>query len=282
MKTVRTIASLRENLGGWRGFDETIALVPTMGNLHAGHMALVELARTLADRVVVSVFVNPTQFGPNEDFAAYPRTLDKDRRLLTRANVDILFAPGVEEVYPRGDATGTRVSVPGLSEILCGRSRPGHFDGVASVVTRLFNIVQPDAAVFGQKDYQQLLVIRRLQSDLHMPVRVVAAATVREPDGLALSSRNQYLDAAERARAPALHAALARCAEALRGGATDLAALEHAGMGHLAAAGFRPDYFSIRAADDLGAPSAMTRQLVVLAAGHLGRARLIDNVLVDR
>lgn len=282
MKTVRTIASLRENLRSWRGFNETVALVPTMGNLHAGHMGLVELARTQADRIVVSVFVNPTQFGPNEDFAAYPRTLDKDRRLLTRAGVDILFAPGVEEIYPEGDGTGTRVSVPGLSEILCGKARPGHFDGVASVVTRLFNIVQPDAAVFGQKDYQQLLVIRRLQADLHIPVRIVPAPTVREPDGLALSSRNQYLDAAERARAPALHGALARCADALRNGAADLAALEKAGLAELAGAGFRPDYFAIRAAADLALPLPATRQLVVLAAAHLGRARLIDNVLVDR
>ncbi|MBN8280825.1 MAG: pantoate--beta-alanine ligase, partial [Gammaproteobacteria bacterium] len=167
MKTVRTIRSLRENLRGWRGFGETIALVPTMGNLHDGHMALVAEAKTLADRVVVSIFVNPTQFGPGEDFAAYPRTLDQDRRLLTRADVDILFAPPVEEIYPDGERPGTRVSVPGLADVLCGKSRPGHFDGVASVVTRLFNIVQPDCAVFGQKDYQQLLVVRRLQADLH-------------------------------------------------------------------------------------------------------------------
>lgn len=281
MKTVRTIASLRENLRGWRGFNETVALVPTMGNLHAGHMSLVNLARTLADRVVVSIFVNPTQFGPGEDFAAYPRTLDKDRRQLTRANVDILFAPPVEEIYPDREHAGTVVSVPGLSGILCGQFRPGHFDGVASVVTRLFNIVQPDSAVFGQKDYQQLLVIRRLQSDLHLSVKIVAAVTAREPDGLALSSRNQYLDGAQRATAPGLHRTLAGCAASLLQGSREFAELENRGMAGLVAAGFIPDYFAIRDAADLSPPKPSSRNLVVLAAGHLGRARLIDNVLVD-
>lgn len=281
MKTVRTIASLRENLASWRGFNESVALVPTMGNLHAGHLSLVNLARTMADRVVVSIFVNPTQFGPGEDFAEYPRTLDKDRRQLTQANVDILFAPPVEEIYPDRERAGTVVSVPGLSDILCGQFRPGHFDGVASVVTRLFNIVQPDNAIFGQKDYQQLLVIRRLQADLHLPVKIVVAPTVREGDGLALSSRNQFLETAERARAPGLHAALARCADELRKGAKDFAGLEKQGMADLGAAGFRPDYFTVRHATDLGLPTAATRQLVVLAAGRLGRARLIDNLLVD-
>jgi pantoate--beta-alanine ligase len=281
LKTVRTIASLRENLRGWRGFSETVALVPTMGNLHAGHMSLVDVARTLADRVVVSIFVNPTQFGPGEDFAAYPRTLDRDRRQLTRANVDILFAPPVEEIYPDRERAGTVVSVPGLSGILCGQFRPGHFDGVASVVTRLFNIVQPDCAVFGQKDYQQLLVIRRLQADLHLPVKIVAAATAREPDGLALSSRNQYLDDAQRATAPGLHRTLADCAASLRQGSRDFAGLEDRGTAGLVAAGFRPDYFAIRNAADLSLPDPSSRSLVVLAAGHLGKARLIDNVLVD-
>ncbi len=281
MKTVRKIASLRENLLAWRSFNETVALVPTMGNLHAGHLSLVERARALADRVVVSVFVNPTQFGPGEDFAAYPRTLDGDRRQLTRTNVDILFAPPVAEIYPDGEDGSTLVSVPDLSRILCGEFRPGHFDGVASVVTRLFNIVQPDHAVFGQKDYQQLLVIRRVQADLHLPVRVIAVPTVREPDGLALSSRNQYLDPAERARAPELQRALAACAALLRAGRRDFAALEQQGMAALVAAGFRPDYFSVRNATDLAPPGATDRELVILAAGHLGRARLIDNLPVE-
>lgn len=280
MKTIRSIASVRENLQGWRKFGETIALVPTMGNLHAGHLRLVELARTLADRVVVSVFVNPTQFGPGEDYAAYPRTLDNDRRQLTRADVDILFAPSAEEMYPDG-VTGTVVTVPGLSTVLCGKFRPGHFDGVASVVTRLFNIVGPDSAVFGQKDYQQLVIIRRLQADLHLPIRIVAAPTVREADGLALSSRNQYLAADERALAPGLHRALVHCAGKLAAGNRSFAALEKKGVAELVAAGFRPDYFAIRNAADLGAATRGGGELVVMAAAHLGRARLIDNLLVD-
>ena len=281
MKTVRTIASLRENLRSWRKHEETVALVPTMGNLHAGHLSLVEIARTLADRVVVSIFVNPTQFGPGEDFAAYPRTLDHDRRLLTRAHVDILFAPPVESVYPQRERTGTVVSVPDLARVLCGEFRPGHFDGVASVVTRLFNLVQPDSAVFGQKDYQQLLVIRRLQEDLHLPVRVVAGPTLREADGLALSSRNQYLDVDGRAKAPGLYRALAASAEVLRKGDRAFGALEKRGLAELVTAGFLPDYFAIRNAADLSLPTASSRRLVVLAAARLQRARLIDNVLVD-
>ncbi len=281
MKTVRTIASLRENLHGWREFDESVALVPTMGNLHAGHLSLVEIAHKQADRVVVSIFVNPAQFGPGEDFAAYPRTLDSDRRQLGRAKVDILFAPPVEEIYPHRECAATVVSVPELSGILCGEFRPGHFDGVASVVTRLFNIIQPDTAVFGQKDYQQLLVIRRLQADLHLPVKIVAGPTAREPDGLALSSRNQYLDAGGRAQAPGLHRTLSTCARLLRQGGRKFAALENRGMADLVGAGFRPDYFAIRNSADLSPPTVTSRNLVVLAAGHLGRARLIDNLLVD-
>ena len=281
MKTVRTIASLRENLRGWRKHEESVALVPTMGNLHAGHLSLVEIARTLADRVVVSIFVNPTQFGPGEDFAAYPRTFDHDRRVLTRANVDILFAPPVEAVYPQRERTGTVVSVPDLASVLCGEFRPGHFDGVASVVTRLFNLVQPDSAVFGQKDYQQLLVIRRLQEDLHLPIRVVAGPTLREPDGLALSSRNQYLDEDGRAQAPGLHRALTAGAERLRKGDRAFGALEKRGLAELVTAGFLPDYFAIRNAADLSPPTSSSRRLVVMSAAHLQRARLIDNILVD-
>jgi pantoate--beta-alanine ligase len=281
LKTVRTIAGLRGNLQRWRQADESIALVPTMGNLHAGHLSLVELARTLADRVVVSIFVNPTQFGPGEDYAAYPRTIDQDRRQLTRAKVDTLFAPSVAEIYPAGESGSTVVTVPGLSTILCGRYRPGHFDGVASVVTRLFNIVRPDSAVFGQKDYQQLVIVRRLQADLHLPIRIVAGPTMREADGLALSSRNQYLAASDRARAAGLQRALADCAGQLRAGKRRFPALEKKGMAALVAAGFRPDYFAIRNADDLGIASATSRSLVVMAAAQLGRARLIDNLVID-
>jgi pantoate--beta-alanine ligase len=282
VKTIRKIASLREMLRAWRHAGETVALVPTLGNLHQGHISLVELARKQADRIVVSVFVNPTQFGPGEDYQAYPRTLDHDRRRLTRAGAELLFAPAVEEMYPRAEDAGTVVSVPGLSSILCGEFRPGHFDGVTSVVSRLFNIVQPDVAVFGQKDYQQLTIIRRLQADMHYPVAIVAGPTLREADGLALSSRNQYLGPAERKLAPMLYRAVSECGERLRAGARDYAALEAHGTASLVAAGFRPDYFSIRNADDLGPAQDIDRHLVVLVAAHLGRARLIDNQLVER
>jgi len=282
VKTIRKIASLRETLRAFRHAGETVALVPTLGNLHEGHMSLVELARKQADRIVVSVFVNPTQFGPGEDYQAYPRTLDHDRRQLTRAGADLLFAPAVDEMYPRAADAGTVVSVPGLSTILCGEFRPGHFDGVSSVVSRLFNIVQPDCAIFGQKDYQQLTIIRRLQADMHYPVAIVAGPTLREADGLALSSRNQYLSPAERKLAPALYRAVRECGDRLRAGAHDYAALEAHGKATLVAAGFRPDYFAVRNADDLGPAQAMDRRLVVLVAAHLGRARLIDNELVER
>lgn len=281
MKTVRTIPPLREMLRAWKHAGETVAIVPTLGNLHEGHISLVDLARRQADRIVVSVFVNPTQFGPGEDYQSYPRTLDHDRRRLMRAGADLLFAPAVEAVYPRGESSATVVSVPGLADILCGRFRPGHFDGVTSVVSRLFNIVQPDFAVFGQKDYQQLTIIRRMQADLHFPVAIIAGPTLREADGLALSSRNQYLSDAERGIAPNLYRAVSECGDRLRAGARDYAALEAHGMASLVAAGFRPDYFAVRNADDLGTAQAMDRHLVVLVAAHLGRARLIDNQLVD-
>ncbi len=281
MKTVRTIKSLRENLRGWREFGETVALVPTMGNLHAGHMSLVARARAQADRVVVTVFVNPTQFGPGEDYEAYPRTLDGDRRQLTRAGVDVLFAPSVPEMYPLGERGSTVVSVPGLNAMLCGEFRPGHFDGVASVVTRLFVLVQPDIAVFGQKDYQQLVIIRRLQADLHLPVTIIAAETVRDTDGLALSSRNQYLDVAGRASAPAIYQTLLTCRDQLVAGDRDYARLEEEGVRTLTGSSLRPDYFVVRRASDLGLPSPADRQLVVMTAAHVGRARLIDNIMVD-
>ncbi len=280
VKTLRGIAALRRLLAGWRAGGERIALVPTMGNLHAGHLALVALARRHAPRVVVSVFVNPAQFGPGEDYARYPRTLASDRRQLVAAGADVLFVPAVTAIYPGGSEATTTVAVPGLSAILCGQSRPRHFAGVTSVVARLFNIVQPDVAVFGRKDYQQLVIIRRMAADLHFPVRVIAGTTRRERDGLALSSRNQYLSARERAHAPALHAALSRCREALRRGRRDFAALEADGLAALRVAGMKPDYFAIRRAADLAAPERGDRALVVLAAAYLGRARLIDNVRV--
>jgi pantoate--beta-alanine ligase len=279
MDLVDQVAALRRRVRGWRRGAGRVALVPTMGNLHQGHLTLVREARALAEHTVVSVFVNPLQFGPKEDFAAYPRTLERDRQLLAAEGADLLFAPTVEAVYPRGQAEQTRVEVPGLSDILCGASRPGHFTGVATVVCKLVNMVQPDVAVFGEKDFQQLLVIRRMTEDLSLPVEVRGMETLREPDGLALSSRNGYLTAEERARAPALYAALCRARGHLeQGGAAD--AVEAEGRLELLSARLAPDYFSVRRAKDLAAPGPADRDLVVLAAAHLGRTRLIDNLRV--
>ncbi len=275
---VRDREALDAALAPWR--SDGIAFVPTMGNLHDGHLALVARARELAPRVVVSIYVNPLQFGPQEDFDAYPRTLEADRARLAEVGADLVFAPLDSVMYPRPLEETTRVHVPGLSEILCGAHRPGHFDGVTTVVARLFNLVRPDHAVFGEKDYQQLLVIRRMVEDLAIPVRIHGVPTVREPDGLAMSSRNQYLSLDERARAPALYRALRTAAEALARGSEDYERLEAQGRAALEAAGFRVDYFTVRDAEDLGPPKA-GRPLVVLAAARLGRARLIDNLRVD-
>lgn len=277
METLTALAALRGAVARFRAAGERVALVPTMGNLHRGHLALVTRARAEAERVVVTVFVNPTQFGPGEDFAAYPRTPEADAGVLAAAGCDVLFLPPVAEVYPDGEAGATRVEVPGLSTILCGAFRPGHFAGVTSVVVRLFNMVGPDVAVFGDKDYQQLTIIRRMVRDLHLPVRIVGLPTVREPDGLALSSRNQYLTPAERAMAPRFAAVLADVATTVAAGRRDFAALEGEAVATLAAAGFRPDYVAIRRAADLGEPDPGDGALVVLAAAWLGRARLIDN-----
>ena len=281
MLVEHTVVELRKRIQRWRGIHQKVALVPTMGNLHAGHIALVKRARELADRVVVSIFVNPTQFGPKEDFAAYPRTPDADRLQLAVAGVDLLFTPEVDEVYPGGMEQITRVEVPALAGILEGASRPAHFTGVATVVNKLFNMVQPDVAVFGEKDYQQLSIIRRMAADLCMPVEIVGAPTVRESDGLAMSSRNQYLSAEERRIAPWIFAELTRAAGRLEAGESDYAVIEHTGREALEVVGLRPEYFSVRA-KDLSVPAAGAKELVVLAAARLGRARLIDNVQVTR
>jgi pantoate--beta-alanine ligase len=277
MDTLHRIGELRSRVAAWHRAGERVALVPTMGNLHAGHLELVRRARGVATRVVVSIFVNPLQFGPEEDLSSYPRTLEADRRCLLGEGTDLLFAPPVEEVYPYGQPGHTRVEVPGLSDILCGASRPGHFAGVATVVCKLFNIVQPDWALFGKKDFQQLLVVRRMTADLCLPVEIVGVPTVREPDGLAMSSRNGYLTAPERAQAPTLYRTLGEMAEGLRRGAT-VTAVEAQGRAALEQAGLRPDYVSVRRADDLGPPGVGDRVLVILAAAFLGRARLIDNL----
>jgi pantoate--beta-alanine ligase len=267
---------------GWRVAGERIAFVPTMGNLHAGHISLIERARTQAARFVASIFVNPMQFGPNEDFNHYPRTPSRDASMLEAAGCDLMFLPDVAEMYPHGADRATRIAVPELSRVLCGEFRPGHFEGVATVVAKLFNIVQPDSAVFGEKDYQQLTVIRRMATDLCLPIEIIGAPTLRDPDGLAMSSRNQYLDPDERRVAPQIHAALLRAVAALEDGDADLATLELEGTAALVAHGFRVDYFAVRSAADLMPPSQQEQELVVLCAARLGRARLIDNLRVLR
>lgn len=280
MKTVQWISALRTAVAELRA-DGPVGFVPTMGNLHAGHLALVEEARRHAAHVVVSIFVNPLQFGPNEDLESYPRTLHEDQQALAEVGVSLLFAPRVETMYPIPLEQQTRVLVPGISGLYCGAARPGHFDGVATVVCKLFNMVQPDLAVFGRKDYQQLQVIRRMVRDLAMPVEILGMATVREPDGLAMSSRNQYLLPEERGLAPELYRSLRDTAAQIRAGERDYPALATAVCSRLLDAGFRPDYVEIVDAGTLLAPSADSSALVILAAAWLGAARLIDNVEID-
>lgn len=279
-KIAHTIAELRIRVAAWKRAGERVAFVPTMGNLHRGHIHLVERARELVPRTVASIFINPMQFGANEDYAGYPRTLEDDSRQLEAVGLDLLFAPKLAEIYPRPLADMTQVTVPELSEILCGVSRPVHFGGVTTVVAKLFNMVQPDVAVFGEKDWQQLVIIRRMAADLDLPVEIVGVPTVREPDGLAMSSRNGYLSAEERARAPMLYSILRATAERLRAGERDCAALEAEAKSRLAEAGFRPDYFEIRCSDTLRRPTSADVDLRIFAAAWLGRARLIDNLAV--
>jgi pantoate--beta-alanine ligase len=280
LRTVQRVDEVRSIVAGWKRAGARVGFVPTMGNLHAGHFALVDQARASCDRVVASVFVNPTQFGPNEDFARYPRTLERDQAGLDAHGCELLFAPTVPDMYPRGTQDLVSIRVPGLEEILCGAFRPGHFAGVATVVARLFGIVQPDVAVFGRKDFQQLAVVRRMVDDLALPVRVDAGDTVREPDGLALSSRNQYLDAAERALAPALYRTLQEAAAAWRAGQS-VDDAETAARAALERLGFRPDYVALRAVAALDrSPETWDEPAVALAAAWLGRTRLIDNLLI--
>jgi len=279
MITQRTIEGVRQQVRAWRHAGKRVAFVPTMGNLHAGHMSLVSRVRELADRVVVSIFVNPLQFGAGEDLNAYPRTPEEDASLLQGAGVDLLFLPEEAEIYPRGREGVTFVEVPGISELLCGASRPRHFRGVATVVCKLFNIVQPDLACFGEKDFQQLAVLRRMVAELDMPVEMIGVPTMREADGLAMSSRNGYLTADERQIAPVLYRTLQTLAQRLRSGESDYLLLQQEGVGELEKAGFRPDYLEIRRPDDLLAPGGGAPSLVILAAAWLGRARLIDNLL---
>ncbi len=280
MLVVSTSESLREQLVDWRHSDEHIAFVPTMGNLHDGHLSLVSLAREHAERVVVSIFVNPTQFGEGDDFDQYPRTLERDKRRLKKVKADLLFVPDVETMYPFGIDNATSVTVPVLTAEFCGVFRPGHFDGVTSVVSRLFSIVQPDVAIFGPKDLQQHLVIRRLVDDLRLPMQIVSGAPQREADGLALRSRNQYLSDEERAVAPTLYAVLQDIGNDLQAGKRNYEELEQQAMDALSDAGFDPEYVGIRRAENLEPPDRDNDEIVILAAVRLGAARLIDNIIV--
>ena len=274
----RRVGELRARVAAWRVEGLSVGLVPTMGALHDGHLTLVREVLKVVDRVVTSVFVNPTQFGPNEDFAAYPRTEDKDREKLGGAGVSLLFAPSVEDMYPQGFSTA--IAVTGVSEGLCATTRPGHFSGVATVVTKLLLQALPDVAAFGEKDYQQLQVIRRLVRDLDIPVTVLGVPTVREADGLAMSSRNAYLMDAERGAAPTLYRVLTETAAAIASGGAVEAALA-AGRAAILGAGFASiDYLELRAADGLAPMAAFDRPARLLVAARLGRTRLIDNIAV--
>ncbi|TZF90569.1 pantoate--beta-alanine ligase [Cognatilysobacter lacus] len=274
------LARLRETVRGWKRGGGRIAFVPTMGNLHAGHFSLVSLARERADHVVASVFVNPTQFGPQDDFARYPRTPQHDADGLSEAGCDVLWMPSVDTMYPFGASNAVRVQVPGVTDVLEGAHRPGHFDGVATVVARLFLQVQPDVAVFGRKDYQQLAVISYLVEEMSFPVAIVPGPTVREPDGLAMSSRNQYLSPSERAVATEIHSTLQSMRAAVESGDA-LADVETAAERRLNEAGFDVDYAAIRRRDLRGAGD-QDSQLVALIAAKLGRTRLIDNLEFER
>lgn len=277
MKLVESIAGVRERVAAGRAQGNSVALVPTMGNLHEGHRTLIRRARTEHDTVVVSLYVNPFQFGPNEDLATYPRTEEEDRAALLEDRVDLLFMPDDKVMYPRGLDRQTRVEVPQLGSILEGATRPVFFRGVTTVVNRLLNITRPDVAYFGKKDYQQLVIIRRMVDDLAMGIDIVGVDTVRAADGLALSSRNSYLSAAERGIAPALHRGLVDGIARSKEGCTSPAQVELAVQEGWARAGIRPDYASIRRRSDLAVPEEGDRDLVILGAGYVGSTRLIDN-----
>lgn len=278
MQVVETTTELRTRVADWRRSGDRIAFVPTMGNLHPGHLQLVRRAQLQAARCIASIFVNPLQFGQGEDFDGYPRTLNEDAKQLREIGVDLLFSPAVTSIYPSDMAAHTRVEVPGLSNILCGGSRPGHFAGVATVVCKLFNMVQSDIAVFGEKDFQQLIIIRRMVHDLAIPVEIMGVETQREGDGLAFSSRNAYLDADERRRAPALYRTLRAAAQRIHSGEMDFDSIEKDALDELREAGFEPEYCSVRSSVDLSTTRPGGKDLVILAAGRLGRARLIDNL----
>jgi pantoate--beta-alanine ligase len=278
MEQVQRVDPLREILSQVRKENKKIALVPTMGNLHEGHLSLVKQVKECADYVVATIFVNPTQFVEGEDFDSYPRTLESDLVKLEHLNVDLVFIPDMNEIYPDGNKVTSEATDPELYSIYCGEYRPGHFKGVATIVTKLFNIVQPDVAIFGKKDYQQLLVIRNLVENLNLPIEILGSSTMREDDGLAMSSRNQYLTEVERQHAPLLYKCISQIAEAIRNGDTDYEKHEKEALSSLKKAGFEPEYLSI--CDSMTLKLPMKQKLVIIAAAWLGKARLIDNIEV--
>ena len=282
METIFDLKGLRGAVSGWKNEGNSIALVPTMGNLHRGHLSLIEGAKVQADRTAVSIFVNPIQFGHGEDYELYPSTLEQDLDILRDANVDLVFAPNLGELYPAGIEADTRISVPDISDILCGEFRPGHFSGVATVVMKLFINVQPDYAFFGEKDYQQTLVIKRMVSDLLLPVEVVTLPIVREENGLAMSSRNSYLNASQKQLSSEIYKAIVKAATMVRTGADSLDNIEKNSACLLEELGFKVEYFSIRRRRDLKlAADAVDKSLIILVAAWIGDTRLIDNLQVD-
>ncbi len=276
MQVIQSIEQIRQLVRQWRQLEKTIGFVPTMGNLHQGHLSLVEEAQKCADKVIVSIFVNPTQFAPGEDFTSYPRTLQEDQEKLENAQVDVLFVPDREEIYFPDEST--RINVSGLSEQYCGASRTGHFSGVATVVCKLLNIVQPDSAVFGQKDFQQLRVIQRMVRDLNIPVKIKSMPTFRGLDGLAMSSRNSYLTPEQKATAPELYQALLDAKEAILACRQGYPEIEHQQISRLRCSGFDPEYFVICRSLDLHSAKSDDTDLVILTAAKLGKTRLIDNI----
>ena len=274
-KKIKTIVDLRDELTETRKLKKKISLVPTMGNIHEGHLSLIKNAQKQSDYVVVSIFVNPTQFVAGEDFNEYPRTLDSDIELISKLNVNLVFIPEAIELYPMNNKISTEVSIPELESIYCGKHRPGHFRGVATIVSKLFNIVQPDIAIFGEKDYQQLLIIRSLVKNLFLPIEIISLPTVREASGLAMSSRNNYLTEPERQKAPMLYECIKTTVNLIINGAKDYEKLEREAKLFLEKAGFKIEYYNICDSETLGPVQGKT--LVVLAAVWLGKTRLIDN-----
>lgn len=281
MDSIFQVNKLSEVIDRWKKNNHTIALVPTMGSLHYGHICLIQEAKKLASKTIVSIFVNPIQFGRGEDYEAYPSSIESDKRKLKKQGVDITFIPDLKELYPMGIDIDTRITVPDISEILCGKHRPGHFSGVATVVAKLLITCAPNFAIFGKKDYQQLLIIKRMVSDLLIPTLIVGLATQRETDGLALSSRNMYLSEKERKIAPKIYSSLLLAAEVLKTKFNNFEKVRRECIVELESLGMRVEYFELRRAFDLGSPQENDQSFIILIAVWLGKARLIDNIAVE-